>query len=133
MKAKLYRIWKQGKFINSRIPGRFAIIASKKIFGRLDCPSGKRLVHPKNRIFVHTYEDAIAYGARPCKKCNPKPEDIYYQCGNCGEFISTDVLSITTCTCKNLTIDPLGCGLVQISGHPHAHKRIGPKKRQTPA
>ncbi|MDP3963224.1 MAG: Ada metal-binding domain-containing protein [bacterium] len=71
-KQRLYAIWKRGRFIRSVRPGRFAIITTQMIFGRLDCTSGKR-AKKENRIFVHTYHDAIEYGARPCKICKPVP------------------------------------------------------------
>ncbi len=132
MEKKRYRIWKQGRFVRSRVPGRFAIVTTQGVFGRLDCPAGKK-AFAENRIFVHTYEDAVAYGARPCMKCNPKPEDTYYRCGGCGTFIASDVAEITSCGCGRLTVDPMGHGLIRISGHPGAHRRIGPKKKPTPA
>ncbi|MFA6364887.1 MAG: Ada metal-binding domain-containing protein [Candidatus Paceibacterota bacterium] len=130
MNTKRYRIWKQGRFMKSRVPGCFVIAGLQGVFGRLDCPLHN---DAKDKIFVHTYKDAIAYGARPCEKCNPKPENAYYQCGTCSEFIAIDVPNITTCSCARLTIDPMGCGLIQISGRPGEHRRIGPKKKQTPA
>ncbi len=69
---KTYKIWKKGKIIVSSTPGKFAGIVTQKIFGRLDCWSGKRALK-KNRVFFHTWEDAIASGMRPCKHCKPVP------------------------------------------------------------
>ena len=57
-------------------PGRFAGITSTGIFGRLTCPSGKR-AKPANRVFFATWDDALAAGFRPCKRCRPEPEDVY--------------------------------------------------------
>jgi hypothetical protein len=71
--GKLYRVIKDGKEILSPIPGRFAGWRQGKIFGRLDCESGKRLMKKENRVFFLTYADAIKAGYRPCKKCKPKP------------------------------------------------------------
>ncbi len=39
-----------------------------KIYGRLDCSSGKRM-KPENRVFFETTEDAIQAGFRPCGNC----------------------------------------------------------------
>lgn len=39
-----------------------------KIYGRLDCWSGKRM-HRKNRVFFSTEAEAQAAGYRPCKHC----------------------------------------------------------------
>ena len=67
---KLYKILKNGAIINSPIPGKYAGWRPGRIFGRLDCKSGMRM-KKANRVFFHTYEDAIAAGYRPCKKCEP--------------------------------------------------------------
>ena len=61
---------KEGRNIDSSIPGRYAGHKRLKIFGRLDCWSGKRM-RKSNRVFFHTLEDAIAQGFRPCKNCCP--------------------------------------------------------------
>lgn len=67
---KYYKIMKEGKIINSSIPGNYAGHLGLKIFGRLDCWSGK-LMKKSNRVFFHTVEDAIQQGYRPCKNCRP--------------------------------------------------------------
>jgi len=54
------------------VPGKYAGSRNDKIFGRLDCPSGERQLHPKNRIFFRDWEDAIKTGYRPCKVCKPE-------------------------------------------------------------
>jgi methylphosphotriester-DNA--protein-cysteine methyltransferase len=41
-----------------------------KIFGRLNCSSGKRM-KKGNRIFFKTETEAIAAGFRPCGHCMP--------------------------------------------------------------
>jgi|TARA_Y100000310_G_C20624146_1_gene784939 hypothetical protein len=76
---KLYTILKDGKFIKSEVPGEYAGYNGKKksrrIFGRLDCASGKRLIKKENRVFFHTLEDAVQEGYRPCKHCKPLNEN----------------------------------------------------------
>lgn len=71
---KTHDVLKGGKIIDSLAPGKFAGHRPRKIFGRLDCASGQRLMHKKNRVFFLTWADAIAQGYRPCKKCKPKPD-----------------------------------------------------------
>ena len=71
--AKLYRILKNGKLINSSKPGKYAGWKPGKIFGTLDCKSGMRM-HKKNRVFFHSLADAVKQGYRPCKKCRPISE-----------------------------------------------------------
>ena len=39
-----------------------------KIYGRLDCSSGKRM-KKMNRVFFATVDDAIQNGYRPCGHC----------------------------------------------------------------
>lgn len=68
---RTYKVLKGGRIVRSRVPGRFAGNVTHKIFGRLDCASGKRLMLPENRVFFLTWEDAVAAGYRPCKKCRP--------------------------------------------------------------
>lgn len=67
--------------IRSAKPGRFAGWngggKDRKIFGRLTCASGQRLMKPENRVYFRSYEDAVACGFRPCKKCRPEPGDRY--------------------------------------------------------
>lgn len=71
---------REGKIVLSRKKGRYAGCNSGrrggKIFGRLDCKTGMRMLK-KNRVFFHSYEDAIAVGFRPCKLCKPTPHDTY--------------------------------------------------------
>ncbi len=76
MARKTYRVFKDGRLVFSRVPGRYAGIVTQKIFGRLDCWSGKRALK-KNRVFFLTWEDAVAAGYRPCKVCRPSPDDRY--------------------------------------------------------
>lgn len=72
--TKRYRVLKDGRIIESDVPGRYAGWKPGKIFGRLDCPSGKRRKMKKShRVFFLTWEDAIAAGYRPCRVCNPEP------------------------------------------------------------
>ncbi|HIH24877.1 TPA: metal-binding protein [Candidatus Woesearchaeota archaeon] len=72
---KQYRILKDGTVFMSATPGEYAGWRHGKIFGRLDCESGKRLIQPKNRVFFATLEDAIREGYRPCQKCKPMDEN----------------------------------------------------------
>jgi methylphosphotriester-DNA--protein-cysteine methyltransferase len=73
-----YRLMRgDGSIVESRSPGRFAGNTSHRIFGRLDCASGKRMMLKKNRVFFRTWGDAIAAGYRPCKNCRPEPNDRY--------------------------------------------------------
>ena len=78
---KLYRILKNGEFIQSTTPGEYAGYnggkKSRRIFGTLDCASGKRLIKKENRVFFHTLEDAVREGYRPCKKCKPLNEETF--------------------------------------------------------
>lgn len=71
---KKYKILKDGRIIESEIPGRFAGIKTMMIFGRMDCKSGMR-AKKENRIFFHSWDDAIEAGYRPCKNCKPMPND----------------------------------------------------------
>lgn len=68
---KKYKVWKDGKIIETPYPGRYAGITTQKIFGRLTCRSGKR-AKKENRTFFHTWEDAIEAGYRACKVCKPE-------------------------------------------------------------
>ena len=72
---KRYKVWKDGRIVESDVPGRYCGIRTQKIFGRLDCPSGKRKAHAKNWIFFLAWDDAVVAGYRPCKICKPKPDD----------------------------------------------------------
>jgi len=75
---KLYTILKNGNFIKSPIPGKYAGWGPGKIFGRLDCKSGMRM-KKENRVFFHTLKDAVNEGYRPCKKCKPINEKDFAQ------------------------------------------------------
>ena len=72
---KLYKILNEGETIESSRPGTLAGCLTMKVFGRLDCKSGERLMKKENRVFFHTLEDAVSEGYRPCKKCRPMDED----------------------------------------------------------
>ena len=41
-----------------------------KIYGHLNCRSGKRM-QKKNRVFFKTETEALLYGFRPCGRCMP--------------------------------------------------------------
>ncbi len=73
---RIYCVIKNGREIKSYVPGKYAGWKTGKIFGRLDCKSGKRM-KKENRVFFLTWKDAIASGYRPCKKCKPAPNDKY--------------------------------------------------------
>jgi len=72
----MYTVLKNGNIIESTPPGKYAGWRPGKIFGRLDCKSGKRM-KKENRVFFLTWQDAICEGYRPCKKCKPTPKDTY--------------------------------------------------------
>jgi methylphosphotriester-DNA--protein-cysteine methyltransferase len=74
---RVFKVMKSGKIVESGRPGRFAGNVTHKIFGRLDCASGLALMKPGNRVFFLAWEDAVAAGYRPCKKCRPTPRDRY--------------------------------------------------------
>lgn len=76
---KLYKVIKKGRETTSLLPGKFAGNKTHKIFGRLDCKTGMRLMKKENRVFFLTWEDAVAAGYRPCKNCKPDPDDRYRQ------------------------------------------------------
>ena len=67
-----YKIWVNGKFVYRARPAAYAGVRTMKIFGRLDCGSGRRAL-TKNRVFFRSYEDAVAAGYRPCRNCHPVP------------------------------------------------------------
>lgn len=73
---KRYLVLKDGKLIRSRTRGRYAGWKRGKIFGRLTCRSGMRML-PENRVFFLTWDDAVAAGYRSCKNCCPSPDDRY--------------------------------------------------------
>ena len=72
-----YRLMRaDGRSVPSPTPGRFAGNVTHRIFGRLTCASGRRM-YAENRVFFATWDDAIAAGYRPCRKCRPSPFDRY--------------------------------------------------------
>ncbi len=75
---RFYSILKDGRTIDSTIPGRYAGWKPGKIFGRLDCKSGMRM-KKENRVFFLTLEDAVNQGYRPCKNCRPVGEEDFEQ------------------------------------------------------
>lgn len=68
---KLYKVVWGGEVVKTKTPGKYAGSKKEKIFGRLDCPSGKRLIKRENRVFFADWEDAIEAGFRPCLHCKP--------------------------------------------------------------
>ncbi len=75
IESKTYIILKDGKLVESATPGEYAGHKFYKIFGRLDCGTGKKLMAKENRVFFHTLEDAVNQGYRPCKNCRPINEE----------------------------------------------------------
>lgn len=72
-----FKILKNGTTIHSETPGLFAGWRPGKLFGRLDCWSGKKNMKPENRVFFHTIEDAVREGYRPCMNCRPLDEEAF--------------------------------------------------------
>lgn len=71
-KKKGYTVVLNGETVNDYFrPGKYAGSRKEKVFGRLDCSSGKKLMKAENRIFFAGWEDAIEAGYRPCKICKP--------------------------------------------------------------
>jgi len=66
----MYKILKNGKKIDSKVPGIYGGYKVDKIFGTLTCKSGMRM-KKENRVFFHSLEDAVKDGYRPCKNCKP--------------------------------------------------------------
>ena len=56
-----------GQQHKSNTPGALAGWYRKRIFGRLDCSSGTRLMAPENRVFFADLETAVRAGYRPCR------------------------------------------------------------------
>jgi methylphosphotriester-DNA--protein-cysteine methyltransferase len=69
-KKRIYHVLRDGKIIESIVPGKYAGWRPGKIFGRLDCKSGMRM-KKENRVFFLSWDDAVAEGYRPCKNCKP--------------------------------------------------------------
>lgn len=59
--AELHQALKQGSLT-------FAGHRSARIFGRLDCASGKRMKR-EERVFFADAAEALALGFRPCGRC----------------------------------------------------------------
>lgn len=74
--TKLYRILKEGKIIESEIPGKYAGCKTTGIFGNVHnaCTYGYNMNH-NSRVFFHSLEDAVKEGYRPCKICRPISEE----------------------------------------------------------
>ena len=68
---KLYKVIRNSEVVRTRTPGKYAGSKRDKIFGRLDCPSGTRLMKRENRVFFADWDDAIEAGFRPCLVCKP--------------------------------------------------------------
>lgn len=69
---KLYKILKNHRIVQSKVPGTYAGCRTIGIFGRLHdaCNYGYKM-NSANRVFFHSLEDAISEGYRPCKGCRP--------------------------------------------------------------
>jgi methylphosphotriester-DNA--protein-cysteine methyltransferase len=72
---KFYTVLKDNHFILSNEPGIYAGNRPGKIFGRLDCISGKSMMKKENRVFFLSLDDAVSQGYRPCRKCKPMDEN----------------------------------------------------------
>lgn len=68
---KLYKVIRNSEVVRTRKPGKYAGSKRDKIFGRLDCTSGMRLLQRQNRVFFANWDDAIEAGFRPCLVCKP--------------------------------------------------------------
>lgn len=66
-----YKVWKNGRLVETPCPGMYAGITTMKIFGRLTCRSGMR-AKKEHRVFFYFWEDAVKAGFRPCKICKPE-------------------------------------------------------------
>jgi hypothetical protein len=59
----------------SATPGRFGGHRRSRIYGRLDCPSGRRAIarggYVSHRVFFADEPAAVAAGYRPCAVCLP--------------------------------------------------------------
>ena len=76
---KLYKIWKDGKIVESPYPGLYVGVKTTKVFGRLTHKSGAKR---KNLVFFHFWDDAVEAGMRPCKGCKPDR----FLMKNCGHM-----------------------------------------------
>ena len=61
----------------------FAGNRRQKIFGRLDCRTGRRLAR-RNRIFFASRGEAERLGYRPCARCLPAAYDVWKSSANSG-------------------------------------------------
>ena|SRR3989344_7567335 len=93
---RIYTILKCGEFVKSPMAGDYAGWGPGKIFGKLNCTSGA-IMKKENRVFVHTLEDAVQEGYRPCKNCKPIDKDDFARIqhlvpiyGNIDEFYNRD-------------------------------------------
>lgn len=62
-KRQLYLLLRTGDI-------QFAGNKKFKIYGLLNCKSGKRM-RTGNRVFFRTETEALTYGYRPCARCMP--------------------------------------------------------------
>lgn len=76
---KLYNILTPEGTIESPKLGIYAGNLTWKIFGTLDCKSGKSKMKYENRVFFHTLEDAVLSGYRPCNVCKPMNKEDFEQ------------------------------------------------------
>jgi len=67
---KTYTVLTPTGTVSSEKKAKWAGWRRGKIFGRLDCKSGKRR-KKENRVFFLNMSDAFRCGYRPCKKCKP--------------------------------------------------------------
>ena len=54
-----------------------------KIYGRLDCPAGRRM-HRGSRVFFADVASAVAAGYRPCARCCRAAYDVWKSAVNSG-------------------------------------------------
>ncbi len=85
---RTYKIWRNGEIREvkslSRFKPRFGVVVTMRLWGRVNCYSGKR-AKPENQIFFQTYEDLMEFVAtqrnpdawRACKNCKPHQDDTY--------------------------------------------------------
>lgn len=65
----------RGRMIESTRPGTLGGHRTRRIYGRLDCPSALRAIvrggYVTRRVFFADEATAIAAGYRPCARCMP--------------------------------------------------------------
>ena len=54
-----------------------------KIYGRLDCPAGRRM-HRSRRVFFADMASALSAGYRPCARCCQAAYDVWKSALNSG-------------------------------------------------